>query len=633
MRRPKRIVIQRNSDGIDETFAWLRRGPLAIDTETTGLHWYTERVGSINFAAGDTAVFAYRDALGPAARWLSDQIKAGRELVFHHAKFDMHHLWKTFGIHIPYPVHDTAVQSFLIDNRGVRRFGNWKDKPHGLKPLAEAFIDPDAQDFEKEMMRDIKAKGGRHKGDWLIADEKYFAEYSAMDPWYTLRLHEIFYDWIKHWVQPHDEECESLLSLYETEQWVILATRDMEQRGIMANREFLEEWRVRLEKALKKRRRRLEKLAGREINWNSPTQLRELLFSKRPHGLGLTSERRSKSGHQSTDAVALLGLKHAIGPELVKYREENKQYTSYAVSLQNHIMDDGAIHPTFRTTGAETGRMSCVEPNLQQQTRVSGVRKAYYPRKGLQFRFADYSQVEMRLAAHFANEAVLIEGFKHDPDFDTHGATATTLYGHPPEDGTQQRKFGKILNFTKIFGGGEDKITEQLVNLLEQKEAEDGLRELGVNPKRLGPGLTPWRALAQQLIQRLNIGMPGLVKAVRDEARVAERRGFVTNAFGRRRYLDDEKWYKAFNTKVQGTAGDQAKRGLVAVYRECQLNRGELALLLQIHDENIYESDGDPAVDRRVLELMQEVNRFKVPLIADMKGSKTSWQDKESVKL
>ena len=117
------------------------------------------------------------------------------------------------------------------------------------------------------------------------------------------------------------------------------------------------------------------------------------------------------------------------------------------------------------------------------------------------------------------------------------------------------------------------------------------------------------------------------------EAESAERRGFVMNAFGRHRFLEDEKWYKAFNTRVQGSAADQAKKGLVAMYRELQVRDRSIALMLQIHDEAVYESDGDPRTDRRALELLQDTTRFRVPIIADVSGSTTTWQDKQKLKL
>lgn len=627
MRRPKQMWILRSRDGLDEIFAKLRRGPLATDTETSGLEWMkNDIVGAICLAAHQTAVVAIGDALEPTARYVGDQIEAGREFIFHNFKFDAHNLDASFGLHFPYPVHDTVVESFVVDNRGANAFGFRTKKKHSLKDLAAVYVDPDARDPEQELLAAIRRRGGRHKGDWALLigteDEHYFTHYAALDPWYTLQLHQIFYPRICNWVQPIGEDYPSLKSVYEREQWVLLAARDMEARGIRASRTFLEKWREELAVQLEKDRKALWKAAGeRTINWNSVPQLKELLFKT-----------MDLPGGPGTDAVSMLNLEHAIGPAVVKYRETFKQWSSYANSLLAAITPRGTIHPTFRTTGADTQRTSCVEPNLQQQTRVSGVRRAYKPRKGLVFRFADYSQVEMRFAAHFADEPSLIEGFNNDPDFDTHGATALKMFGKLFDPKSQHRKFAKIINFTKLFGGGENKVTEQLINLIDEAEARAGCRAFGVKPQ---PGVNAWRTLARAIIKRFGRELPNLTGIIRDEADLAEDRGFMMNAFGGHRFFDygDERWYAAFNTRVQGTAGVQAKNGLVEVYKECQLNRGELAILLLIHDEIVYESEGDPRTDRRVLELMQDLDSYKVPIIADMSGSAKNWQDKEKIKL
>lgn len=626
MKHPKRLYILRSPEGLDEVFARFKRGPLAVDTETTGLEWHKgDLVGAINLAAGESALCAIGDALGPTARYLSDQVKRDRQLVFHNAKFDMHMLRATFGLHIPYPVDDTAAESFVVDNRGANAYGWRTKKKHSLKELANVYVDPDAKDHEKKMMAAIKVRGGKHKGDWPLLmgtpDEDLFTHYSAYDAWYTLELHHQFIERIRHWIQPWGEtEYPSLMSVYERERWLLLAFRDMEERGICASRDFLEQWRDELAVELKKRTRDLWKLAGkREINWNSQPQFQALL-----HKLGVHLP--------NTNAATLLDCDHAIGPAMVKYRETFKQWSSYANSLLEALTTNGTIHPTFRSTGADTGRTSCVEPNLQQQTRVSGVRRAYHPRRGLQFRFADYSQVEMRFAAHFSNEVSLVEGFINDPEFDTHESTALKMFGKLYDKKGQHRKFAKIINFTKLFGGGENKVTEQLVSLIDEKEAMAGCRAFGVRPE---PGVNAWRALARAIIERFNSSNPRLTGIIRERAKLMEKRGYAMTAFGSHRYLDegDDRWYAAFNSEVQGTAGIKAKEGMVNVYRESQLNRGELAMLLLIHDEIVYETEGDPRVDRRVLELMQDLKSYRVPIIADMKAGPKNWHDKESVKL
>ena len=114
---------------------------------------------------------------------------------------------------------------------------------------------------------------------------------------------------------------------------------------------------------------------------------------------------------------------------------------------------------------------------------------------------------------------------------------------------------------------------------------------------------------------------------------MAKSRGYVVNVFGRHRYLDENEVYKAFNTMIQGSAADLAKKGLADMYRELQQGEGSIAILLQIHDEVVYLSDGDPKTDKKVLEILNEKNRFRVPIVAEISGSKTNWQDKKGVEL
>jgi DNA polymerase I-like protein with 3'-5' exonuclease and polymerase domains len=168
------------------------------------------------------------------------------------------------------------------------------------------------------------------------------------------------------------------------------------------------------------------------------------------------------------------------------------------------------------------------------------------------------------------------------------------------------------------------------VELMTYAEAVEGLREFKVIPKA---GESVHAALAAMILKRHRERLPAMQRITKERAEIAEARGFTINAFGRHRFLTDGRWYSTFNSEVQGSAVDMAKRGLVALYRELQLNTGEIALLLQIHDEAVYESEGNPRTDRRVLELLSDTTRFRVPIIADISGSAVNWQDKEKIKL
>ncbi len=622
-RRPTNLYLLRGPDGLDDVLAMLRHGPLATDTETTGLSWRDDRVGSINLAAGTTAVFAYKNALPNVLRWLHTQVRHLRSLVFHHAKYDLHMLRGTFGFHVPYPVHDTMLQSFLIDNRGVH--GKGYTPGHGLKSLATAYVDETAQEPQQELLAAIKARGGKGLGDWLLAPWRLYAKYSALDAWYTLQLHQQFMSRIRHWSQP--EGYPSLLHLYENERWLVLALRDMEERGILVDAHWLQQWQRRLLRQLVRAKTDLRRsVHGAEINWNSTPQLRALLYGQ--EHLGLEQDRLTGTQQQSTDKIALLRLRHPVGAALLTYRQLYKQYHTDAAGLLAAQWEDGTIHATFNQN-VRTGRMSCADPNLQQENRRSGIRRAFIPRKGLVLRFADYSQIEMRFAAHLANEPTLVAGFKNDPLFDTHGATAQRMFGvRQPTD--VHRDHGKTMNFAMLFGAGENTVTEGLISRMTVKEARQGCIELGYRPSAAE---SPHRALASLLRTRYSEMMPAMRTYVRFAEKNAKLRGFAINLFGRLRYLGHEETYKAFNTEVQGSAADQMKFGLVAVYKELQRGTGELALLVQVHDEIIYESAGDPRTDRRVLECLQDLQTFRVPITATISGSRKSWQHKRALSL
>lgn len=623
---PRHRYIVRGPDGIDDVFQRLNHGILAVDTETTGLDWWVDRVGGLCFAAGDTAAFFLKDGLAPAARWLSHQIKAQRKMVFHHAKFDMHMMRTSFGLHIPYPVHDTMTMGHLLDNRGAPTHRYPWFAGNRLKDLAAAFVDDGAHQAEEELLRAIaEATGFKQnrkdlKAFWSIAPVRVSGKYGGLDPWYTLQLYYQFIDRIRHWPQP--DGYPPLMELYQTERWLTLALRDMEERGIRVDVDFLEQWARKVKKDQRRSMKRLERIANYPgILWTSPAQVSELLFDE----LGI-----DQVNGRSTNKRSLLRMKHPIAAELIKHRAATKQYSAFALTLLEKIRSDGAIHTHFNQN-VGTGRMSASDPNLQQQARDSGVRAAFIPRIGLVFRSADYSQIEMRFVAHFSGEEVLVYGFNNDPDFDTHAALAQKMFGLGKRKPTpQQRDRGKTMNFSMVYGAGEDAVAEQLIDKISWEDARQSCIELGYRPKR---SESPFHALSQLLRDAVRQSYPKVWKFTKDEERIVSRRGFTVDAFGYHRYLEEDEAYKAMNSKIQASAAHQAKKGLVNVYRELQLGERSLAMLLQVHDDLIYESDGDQRTDARVVELLNETERFKVPMVVDLKGSAKNWQDKEKIKL
>jgi DNA polymerase-1 len=620
--RPRHQYIVRGTDGIQEILDKLSHGILATDTETSGLDWWTDRVGGLSFAAGNTSAFFCKSALGTAARWFGDQVKQRRPLVFHGGKFDMHMIRETFGIHIAYPVHDTLIMSRLLDNRGApttKFIGHTYS--HDLDKLAEYYVDPNASKSYAMLLDAIHAKlGGKRSNkmmrDWLIAPMSIYGNYGGLDPWYTLRLYDQFKSMIAHWPQPPGYP--SLQSLYENERWLLLALRDMEERGVMIDQEYIHTWLDEATLKLEKLENKMNRRSGYDLNWRSIPQVRELFFDE--------LEIQKVNG-DSLDKRTLLKMHHPLAALLLKHRKLAKT-VSAGRSLLKNIKSDGALHSWYNQN-VDTGRMSATQ-GLHQFAKDSGVRKGVVPRRKRVIRSADYSQIEMRFAAHYSEEETLIEGFLAGGiNFDTHAALAARMFGvKKPSD--KQRDRGKTMNFAMLYGAGEDAVTEQLIERISAEEARQSCIELGERPALAE---SPFRKLAQLLRNAVRASYPKVWKFTKDEEEIAKAFGFVVDAFGYHRWLDEEEAYKAMNTKLQGSAAHQAKVGMVNVYREVQLGTGEIGIIMQIHDDIVYESAGDPRTDAQVLELLENRDSFKVPILADLKGSSKNWLEKEKIKL
>lgn len=619
---PRHQFIVRGLDGIQEVFDRLEHGLLAADCETTGLNWQVDRVGGLCFAAGDTAAFFVKGALGRAAKWFGHQVKRRRKMVFHGGKFDMHMIRETFGIHIAYPVHDTLTMSRLLDQRGASlgKFP-WYTWSHDLDKLADNLIGARANKDYTDLIDAVREKVGKRQSpsaDWLVAPLRVSGRYGLRDPWYTLQLADMFISMIQHWPQP--EGYPSLMSLYKNERWLTLALRDMEERGVLLDREYLHEWIQKAQRRVDKLTDKMNRRAGYELNWRSHVQVKELFWEE----MGLEQIDGDK-----TDKRSLLKMHHPLAALLLKHRKQAKMVSSGRKLLSNSAID-GALHSWYNQN-VDTGRMSATR-GMHQFARDSGVRKAVIPRKGKVIRSADYSQIEMRYAAHFSGEEGLIDGFNNDPNFDTHAALARRMFGlkkkQIPSPG--QRDRGKTMNFSMLYGAGEDAVTEQLIDKISAEEARQSCMELGHVPSR---SESPFRSLAKLLRDAVRSSYPKMWDFTKEEEELAKGFGYVVDAYGYHRWLDEDESYKAMNSKVQGSAAHKAKEGMVNVYREMQLGTGEVAIIMQVHDDVVYESDGDPEVDRRVLELLEDHSTFSVPIIADLKGSDKNWQDKEKITL
>jgi len=375
----------------------------------------------------------------------------------------------------------------------------------------------------------------------------------------------------------------------------------MEQAGFLLDREGLRRYGEELDADLAEVKERIAFLAGGEFNFNSPKQLGEVLFDR----LGLPAGKKTRTGY-STDADTLekLRTKHPIVDEILAYRKLAKLKSTYVDSMLEKAGTDGLVHTVFRQTETRTGRISSVEPNLQnipvRTERGSRLRAFFAAREGCVLVDADYSQIELRVLAHLANDEAMIGAFLHDADI--HTKTAAQVFDMPEEFVTpQMRSAAKAVNFGLVYGIGAYSLAQDI-------------------------GVTV--AEADRYIKAYYDTYKG-IGAYMERVAAARETGYVTTMFHRRRALPELKAQnratRAFgervarNTPIQGTAADIIKLAMVRVYDRLRQEGLAARLILQVHDELIVEAPEAEAERAAaiVTEEMQNAVSLRVPLIAD----------------
>ena len=352
-------------------------------------------------------------------------------------------------------------------------------------------------------------------------------------------------------------------------------------------------------------------MAGEEFNINSPKQLGEVLFER----LGLPPVKKTKSGY-STNAEVLEKLKsrHPIIEAILDYRTLTKLKSTYADGLVKEIADDGRIHTTFQNMVTATGRLSSTEPNLQNipvRTELgSEIRKMFVPKDGWVFVDADYSQIELRVLAHIAEDAHMQNAFTSGMDI--HTATAAQVFHVAPEYVTPlMRRHAKAVNFGIVYGISEFSLAE----------------DIGVTRKE-----------AKAYIENYLQNYAGVREYMKNIVAQAKQDGFVTTMFGRRRNLPELKSSNfnirsfgervALNTPIQGTAADIIKLAMIHVDKTLREQKLQARLVLQVHDELIVECpiEEREQVTALLTEQMEHVAKLSVPLLAEAKSG-ASWYE------
>ena len=405
----------------------------------------------------------------------------------------------------------------------------------------------------------------------------------------------------------------ALWNLYnEVELPLAEVLREMEQAGVRVDVEMLKRAEEQLSKELATLEQGIYTAAGMTFNVNSPKQVGEVLFDQ----LKLDAKaKKSKTGQYSTSEEVLLGLKgkHEVVGMILEYRELKKLISTYISALPTYINPEtGKIHTTYNQTVTATGRLSSSNPNLQnlpiRSERGQLIRQAVIPDEGCLFLSADYSQIELRLMAHFSQDPHMVEAFRSGQD--VHAATAAKIFGVSIEEVTKdQRRQAKTANFGIIYG---------------------------ISAFGLAQQLDCSRSEAKALIDGYFAAFPGVIDYIERQKELARQQGYAVTLFGRKRYLPDIVSHNAtvrsfeernaVNSPIQGTAADIIKMAMVGISNRLKAEGLQAKMIMQVHDElnfNVPVNEVD-RVKEIVVSEMQNVVHLTVPLIADC-GVGNNW--------
>ena len=506
-------------------------------------------------------------------------------------KYDAEVLW-THGIQMKGIHFDTMIASYVI-NPGLHQ--------HKLDLLAQQYLN-----YKMTTYKELTGKGKNAINFSRVPVEKA-KDYSCEDADITLRLMRVLERRLK------EEGNEALF--YELEMPLLPVLMDMELTGIKVDIPFFKEMSKQFGQRLKELEREIFQEAGVEFNINSPQQLGWVLFEK----LQLPVQKKTlKTKRYSTDLKTLkkLAACESKVPELVlRYRSLAKLKSTYLDALIKLVNPDtGRLHTSFNQTVTATGRLSSSNPNLQnipirtQEGRE--IRKGFVAEEGHVFVSADYSQIELRVFAHYSGDKSLVEAFLKGEDI--HTRSAAEIMGVEPEAVTpEMRRVAKAINFGIIYGMGPQKLAEEL--------------EID---------LSTAKAYITKYFERYQG-----VKEYREKMiQMAREKGFVTTLFNRKRHLPEINHSKhviraeaermAINTPIQGTAADLIKKAMINIHQRLEREGLRSKMLLQVHDELLFESPQDE-VERLVPLVkaeMEGVYSLNVPLKVDI-GVGFNWEE------
>jgi DNA polymerase-1 len=572
-----------------------KQSSVCFDTETTSLDTLDAELVGIAFSWQNHTGFyvpipeeneAKQDRLNLLRSFFEDD---NIEKVGQNLKYDIKVL-KNHGITVKSKLFDTMLAHYIIN----------PDMRHNMDVLAETYLNYSPMSIEK-----LIGKKGKNQGSMRDVELEQIAEYAVEDADITYQLKQYFEEEIK---EAHNEHL-----FHELEIPLLEVLADMETEGINVDENVLKEISKSLDGDIENLEKSIYDKAGEEFNIGSPKQLGEILFGK----LKIADKpKKTKSGQYSTaeDVLSFHAKEHQIAQDVLDWRGYTKLKNTYVDALPKQIhKKTGRIHTEFMQTVAATGRLSSTNPNLQnipiRTERGRQVRKAFVARdENYTLLAADYSQIELRIIAALSDEETMIKAFQDGEDI--HASTASKIFDVALDEVTrEQRSQAKTVNFGIIYGVSAFGLSNQTD--LTRSESKD-------------------------LIETYYKTYPKLRAYMDDQIEFARENEYVKTVMSRRRYLKDINASNgmvrsgaernAVNAPIQGSAADIIKVAMINIHKKLREGHYKSKMLLQIHDELIFDIHNDELEELKPLikSEMENAYKLKVPLDVEV-GVGDNW--------